>query len=213
MKRLLKIMLKNDVFKNEKLPDSSNKRFFPRKSTIRNHMIHARRKLCHSLIDQECLTHKIDKWKKKFPASNIFFRPKGIMDNNSVDATKDSTEDKDEVKLESGTETSLLFVYQSDWQSRLPSRYGNELVLLDATYRTTRYALPLFLLVVKTNIDYQIAATFVTENEKEESIVKALEIIKTWNPELHPRYGMTDYCIEEISAMEKVFPGMESIPF
>ena len=135
------------------------------------------------------------------------------MDNNSVDATKDSTEDKDEVKLESGTETSLLFVYQSDWQRRLLSRYGNELVLLDATYRTTRYALPLFLFVVKTNIDYQIAATFVIENEKEESIVKALEIIKTWNPELHPRYGMTDYCIEEISAMEKVFPGMESIRF
>ena len=105
-------MLKNDVFKNEKLPDSSNKRFFPRKSTIRNHMIHARRKLCHSLIDQECLTHKIDKWKKEFPATNIFFRPKSIMDNNSVDATKDLTEDKDEVKLESGTETSLLFVYQ-----------------------------------------------------------------------------------------------------
>ena len=64
---------------------------------------------------------------------NIFFRPKGIMDNNSVDATKDSTEDKDEVKLESGTETSLLFVYQSDWQRRLLSRYGNELVLLNAT--------------------------------------------------------------------------------
>ena len=75
------------------------------------------------------------------------------MDNNSVDATKDSTEDKDEVKLESGTETSLLFVYQSDWQRRLLSRYGNELVLLDATYRTTRYALPLFFFVVRTNID------------------------------------------------------------
>ena len=155
-------------------------------------MIQARRKFCHSLTDQECLTHKIDKWKKEFPATNIFFRPKGIMDNNSVDATKDSTEDKDEVKLESGTETSLLFVYQSDWQRRLLSRYGNELVLLDATYRTTRYALPLLFFVVKTNIDYQIAATFVTENEKEESIVEALKI---WNPELHPRYAMTDYCI------------------
>ena len=114
MKPLLNIMLKNDAFKNEELPDSSNKRFFPRKSTIRNHMIQARRKFCLSLTDQECLTHKIDKWKKEFPATNIFFRPKVIMDNNSVDATKDSTEDKDEVKLESGTETSLLFVYQSD---------------------------------------------------------------------------------------------------
>ena len=213
MKRLLKITLKNDVFKNEKLPDSSNKMFFPRKSTIQNHMIHTRRKLCHSLIDQECLSNKIDKWKKEFPATNVFFWPKGIMNNNSVDATKDSTDDKDEAKRESGTEISLLFVYQSDWQKRLLSCYGNKLVLLDATYRTTRYASPLFSFDAKTNIDYQIAATFVTENEKEESIVEALEIIKSWNPELHPPYGMTDYCIEDVSAMEKVFPGVKIIPF
>ena len=88
------------------------------------------------------------------------------MDNNSVDATKDSTEDKDEVKLVSGTETSLLFVYQSDRQRHLLSRYDNELVFLDATYRKTWYVLPLFFFIVKTNIDYQIAATLVTENEK-----------------------------------------------
>ena len=81
---------------------------------------------------------------------------KGISGNKYID----------EVKLESGTETSLLFVYQSDWQRRLLSRYDNELVFLDATYRTTRYALSLFFFVVKTDIDYQIAATLVTENEK-----------------------------------------------
>ena len=91
------------------------------------------------------------------------------MDNGFVDATKDSTEDEDEVKLESGTETSLLssllFVYQSDWQKHLLSRYVNELVLLDYLQKT-RYALPLFFIVFKTNTDYQIAATFVTENKK-----------------------------------------------
>ena len=48
--------------------------------------------------------------------------------------------------------------------------------------------------------------------KKKESIVEALETVKSWNPELRPCYGMTDY-IEEISATEKVFPGMKSIPF
>ena len=76
-------------------------------------------------------------------------------------------------------------------------RCGNELTLLDATYRTTRYALPLFFLVVKTNIDYQIVTVFVTENETEESIEEALSIIKTWNETVNPMYGMTDYCAEE----------------
>ena len=46
---------------------------------------------------------------KRYYDQKGIFRPKGIMDNNSVDATKDSTEEKDEAKLESGTETSLLF--------------------------------------------------------------------------------------------------------
>ena len=84
-------------------------------------------------------------------------------------------------------------------------RCGNELTLLDATYRTTRYALPLFFLVVKTNIDYQIVTVFVTENETEESIEEALSIIKTWNETVNPMYRMTDYCVEELEAMEKVF--------
>ena len=34
---------------------------------------------------------------------------------------------------------SLLFVYQSKWQMDLIKRYGNEMILLDATYKTTRY--------------------------------------------------------------------------
>ena len=81
-------------------------------------------------------------------------------------------------------------------------------MLLDATYRTTRYALPLFFFVVKTNIDYQIVATFVTENETQGCIEEALQIIKSWNEDFSPQYGMTDYCTEKINAMENVFPGI-----
>ena len=46
----------------------------------------------------------------------------------------------------------------------LIKRYGNEMVLVDAAYKTTRYALLLFFMVVKTNVDYQIEASFVIEN-------------------------------------------------
>ena len=59
---------------------------------------------------------------------------------------------------------SLLFVYQSKWQMDLIKRYGNEMVLVDAAYKTTRYALLLSFMVVKTNVDYQIEASFVIEN-------------------------------------------------
>ena len=79
-------------------------------------------------------------------------------------------------------------------------------MLLYATYRTTRYAFVFF--GVKTNIDDQIVATFVTENETEDCIEKALQIIKSQNEGLSPQHGMTDYCTEEINSMENVFPGV-----
>ena len=44
-------------------------------------------------------------------------------------------------------------------------RYGNEMILLNTTYKTARYALPLFFMVVKTNVDYQIVGSFVIKNE------------------------------------------------
>ena len=111
------------------------------------------------------------------------------------------------MRLTGTKETSLLFVHQNGWQKRLLAKYGNELVLLDATYRNTRYALPLFYFVVKTNIDYQVVGLFVCENETEDSISEALLFIKSWNTDLNPKYGMSDYCVEEIKSLEKVFEG------
>lgn len=54
------------------------------------------------------------------------------------------------------TNSKLLLVHQTDQQRRLLERYGSELTCLDATYRTMQYAVPLFFVVVKTNIDYQV---------------------------------------------------------
>ena len=65
MKRLFKIIVKTELFKNENLPESTNKRIFPRTSTIRNHVTHAKRRLCYSLLDQECLQEKINQWEAR----------------------------------------------------------------------------------------------------------------------------------------------------
>ena len=74
---------------------------------------------------------------------------------------------------------SFIFICQSKWQKYLLQRYGNELILSHATYKTTRYSLPLFFLTVKTKVDYQIISTFVKENERTQSITETLAIIKS----------------------------------
>ena len=87
---------------------------------------------------------------------------------------------------------------------RLLRTYWNEICLLDATYRTTRYALPLFFMVVKTNVDYVVGA-FVLEGEGEgeketENIMSALKILKSWTPNWSILYNKVDCCSEEINA-------------
>ena len=78
------------------------------------------------------------------------------------------------------------------------------MVFLDVAYKTTRYLLPLFFWVVKTNVGYQVVATFVTESETFEAITEALGIIKSWNEDLQPLYCMTGYCTAEICALETI---------
>ena len=190
MKRLLKIAVK-DMFGGANMPACNNRRFYPSIGIIRAHIVIEQRKLKHSLIDQECLMEKIEDWKKADASVNIFFRPKCVDTNDN----------------ENSDLRDLLFVYQAKWQQNLLERYGSEMLLLDATYKTTRYALPLFFLTVKTNVDYQIIATFVIESETTEAIKEALGVIASWNPSFKPRYCMTDYCNEEINALEATFPG------
>ena len=71
-------------------------------------------------------------------------------------------------------------MHQSASQKKLLERYGNHICLLDATYKTTRYSISLFL-VVKTNVDYQIISSFAIQDETSETLVEALSIIKLWN--------------------------------
>ena len=61
----------------------------------------------------------------------------------------------------------------------LIKRYVNEMILVDATYKTTRYTLTLMFIVVKTNVDYQTVASFVIENETYEAISEGVAVIKS----------------------------------
>ena len=106
-----------------------------------------------------------------------------------------------------------MLVYQSNHMARLSQKYGNEMCLLAATYKTIRYALSLFFLVVKSNVDYQVAASyqvvaaFLIEGETRENITAALRKIKELSPDFNPLLAMVDCCAEDINALEILYPG------
>ena len=70
--------------------------------------------------------------------------------------------------------------------------------------------LPLFFLVVKTNVKYAVVGAFVIQNETTADIIEALQLFQKWNPAWNPKYFMTDFCQEGISSIEAVFKGKEN---
>ena len=81
-------------------------------------------------------------------------------------------------------------------------KYAPHLVLLDATYKVCKYSLPLFFLVVQTNVNFQIVAVIVVEDESSELLIKALETVKQWNPTITPNYAMVDFDTGEFLALK-----------
>ena len=99
----------------------------------------------------------------------------------------------------------IMFVYQSKAMKNMYERYGNHMILLDATYKTTRYALPLFFIVAQKNENFQLCCVIVLQEESTEMITKALKIFKEWNPIVFPKYAFVDFDEREIKSLEIVF--------
>ena len=218
VRRHIKSYVCKDLFKDQTPPSQNNRRFFPTKRNIRNHIYLATIRLRFSKIDQDNLEHKIKEWERENPSDKFFFRkysnakPSSVIEKDLARSKDtDEFETVEDVKIDqSASENRLLFIHQTAWQRRLLERYGNELSLLDATYKTIRYSLPLFFLVIKTNIDYQVVASFVLQDETSYSISEALNIVGSWCEKWIPGYFMVDNSNEEINAINSLFPGMYS---
>ncbi|XP_063435696.1 uncharacterized protein LOC134716616 [Mytilus trossulus] len=166
----------------------------------------------------EVVVDLLNEWKTERPEDNFHLRLKGDHQEQDYDNLEmnqsDEQETEDDVRIGEaytrklyGTNSKFLYVHQTKWQRRLLELYGKEICLLDATYRTTRYSIPLYFLCVPTNVNYITVGTFITETEDSASLMEALQVIKDWNPEWVPKYFMCDYATEEINALENVFPG------
>ena len=201
VQRHVEMFVRNDLFPGKQVPSITNRRFHPSRRDIGSMIYIARRQLLKSRCDLENLEAKIEDWKQMYPDDKFFFRSKNSDDNKTDDVP-------DNIKLMDGKgKTGCLFVCQSKQQCRLLEKYGQDVIQLDATYRTTKYAIPFFQLCITTNIDYQPVAIFVCEFEDSATILEPLQIICDWNPLWKPKHFMVDFAESEINAIEQLFPG------
>ena len=98
----------------------------------------------------------------------------------------------------------MMFVYQSKEMKNMYKRYGNHMILLDATYKTPNYELPLFFVVVQANVNFQVCYIIVLQEESTEIITKPLKIFREWNPMVSPKYAFVDFGERQITSLEIV---------
>ncbi|XP_063227566.1 uncharacterized protein LOC134533814 isoform X1 [Bacillus rossius redtenbacheri] len=187
--RDVKLLLEQYVrskFSGDKTSNRLSKAFYPEQSVIYAHVYREIFSKKGDQMDQEVLQRTINEWKLENSEDCFFYRPYEEVSDCEV--------------------SPLLFCHQTKWQQKLLLRYGS-MCLLDATYKTTKYALPLFFLAVKTNVGYSVVGTFVVQSESTALIAEALNVFKEWLPEWQPQFWMTDFSEMEIVAIEKTFPG------
>ena len=164
-------------------------------------------------MDEENLQKKVAEWKEADPSAEFFLRLRTVAESKCKDSTLQTATDRgftsesDDEYDDVGETTSnqFLFIHQSAAQIRLLSKYG-DIALLDATYKTTKYSLPLLLLVVRTNVGYMTVAEFICEVETASAISEAMGIILQWNPDWSASYWMVDYSEAEYQALKSTFP-------
>ena len=183
------------------MPDPNDRAYYPSLVDIKNHIAKAKRALQLSIVDQENAARLIKEQTDLSPESKYFFRPYKYQEN--------SLNSEPDVKF---YEQTLLWVHQEPWQQKLMVMYGNTMSLMDATYKTTRYDLPLFFVGVRTNSGYCVVAEFLVQSESATDIEEALKILISWNPYWKPSYFMMDFSEAEIFSTRDMLSKCCSIP-
>ncbi len=156
VKRALRHYVIHCLFPDPKdRPCETNRAYYPTNTDIKNHVYSAKCAQELSKLDQDNLKLNIDKWKNENPLTMFHYRP-------YTKIKEENTCEEEDPLIFSHT---LLYVHQEQWQQHLLKRYGNTIVLMDATYKTTKYELPMFFVTVKTNVGYTPVADFVIQSE------------------------------------------------
>ncbi|KAH8019709.1 hypothetical protein HPB51_021031 [Rhipicephalus microplus] len=159
------------------------------------------KKDCFSTVDQENARILIEKIRGEQPESSVVYRSyaaRSFVGSSDLDNVEEG--------VASECEDTLLFFFQTKFMTSMLKKYGGSVVCLDATHKTSDYALPLFLLVVKTPSGYTPAGVFIIRYETARCIAEAYDIFKQWCDNWSSQYWMVDYSKAEISAIKQVFP-------
>ena len=215
MKQHLDNYIARELFPGRARPFHSNRRFYPSKGVIRINMYNAYVKKRLEVIDLDGIDGCLAQWRSVHPDDKFHFRRYADVDAAQLHGARGISveeENEEELKIKQKVaKQQFLFAHQTPFQSHLLRRYGNHVCFLDPAYRTTKYAVPMFFISVRTNVDYQTAGSFFVQDESRESLREGLELLKSWNPDWKPKVFMLDNDADEVATVEECFPGLQFV--
>ncbi|KAH7960095.1 hypothetical protein HPB49_016917 [Dermacentor silvarum] len=209
MESHLKCYVKDVLFLNKPCPLVSSRYYYPSEWDIRKHIRQALQKCRFNSTDQDSAAKYVEELREKTPTTNCFFRSCEMRreeDNQLLPVQQDQTDWDILESVAQDCHSTLLFCIQTNFMRELLLKYSSNVVCLDATYKTTECALPLFFIIVKTTSCYAVVGAFVVQFETAECIGEALSIWRAWNSDLNPKFWMVDLNQAEITALSNAFP-------
>lgn len=201
MRRHVRLYVR-DLFAPRPLPPSTNRKYWPSRSDVQGLIYLEKKRLLNGLLDQEVLGNLIDRWRSERPDDSWFYRPPADVQLSQCQCGMGECNCVNGIASQ-----NFILVYQAAWQKHLLAKYGQELVFMDATYRTTKYAIPVFFVCVHTNCGYFVAGIFVLEHEDSKSLAEALTVFSNMNNNWTPKAFMIDSSDLEMKAISSAFKG------
>ncbi|XP_048255346.1 uncharacterized protein LOC125381984 [Haliotis rufescens] len=179
-------------------PNSTNRQFSPTKKDLYNHIHTAVRNNRNSEEEQGVISDLLEKLKRDETDSRLdscWFRPRKRYLCIKISCHFSDT---------SGD--TFLLVMSTHWQRTMLEKFGSA-VLLDATYNTNKYNLPLYQLAVRTDSVYVPVGFIITEDQTTDSLQEGMEKFASLHKEWKPEIFIIDDDQREKNVIQKIFPG------
>lgn len=215
----------DEMFWKKEPPDPTRRRYHPKRKDISNYITRIRQ-LSRFTSDEEEKMHTIVNELKKDPQNKVSFyiKEEKITDDSVVendDKQSDSPYDEffepdtveKEKPLKKGDKyiwQNFVYCFQTRSQQRLLRIYGNITYLTELELRSTlRSTLPYrcYLMLVQTNVDYQVVGFITVSKQKKNGLIESLKIFQEWNSFWNPKYVFVDYTETMFEAISTLFPG------
>ena len=161
-----------------------------------------------STIDLEDHLGKVELWKKTAPCDSFAYHPYATYTSEEEstrpeeDSDRESHNEGEDEQILKTSKKGLLFVHQSKDQRRLLERYGNEICMLDATYKTQDTASLFSLLLSRLTLTIRL---LVLALFKVRRLMLSLRGCPFWSHGTrngtYPSCFMVDYSEDEMSAI------------